>query len=313
MRRNCLLLILVVASLVIGPVNRLPETSSAPPSVPSIASPPRPVTDQALIRRTARRLPANRPQLPGPPRRRLPPAGAPTPSPGDGDAGTGLGIFTGAASALGYYGGHAAFPSLELGPVPAGTSAFLYAPTAMNANTCLEWTTTYMRYSTDNATRQQVWVWDHCVLKGVAWSTPMDTVFQTNYLRNYNGNNLYFVELLQSAKPDGVTNVTYDAMLFNFTTNAWEISFEITNNLQPDTTGGWAVHENDMQQANMCPSLPAIIADQVQVKISGSFVYATPQNSNTYAGGWCFTNTPPPSTYTLQVLVQNYQWKVTTP
>ncbi len=141
----------------------------------------------------------------------------------------------------------------------------------------------------------------------------MDSVFITNYLRNFNGNNEYFVELLQTAQPDGTTNVTYDAMIYNFTTNAWERSFEITTNLQPDTPGGWAFHENYFQQANICPSLPAIVADQIQVKISGTFVYTTPSNSNVDLAGWCFTNAPPPPTYTSQMLVPNYQWRVTTP
>ena len=212
---------------------------------------------------------------------------------------------------MGYYAAHTAVPTLELGPVQA--AAFLYAPTAMNANTCLEWTTAYTRYPGDTQSLRSAWVWDHCVLKGAATSIPMDSVFQTNYWRNYNGNNVYFVELLQSGVPDGTKNITYDAMIYNWTTNAWDLSYEITNNLLADTLGGWAVHENDMQAANACPSLPAIVADQIQVLLGGTWTLASASNSVSYAKGWCFTNTPPPSTYNLQVLAPNYQWQVTTP
>ena len=301
---------LVATVLVIG-LSQLADVVSAPPPVQTITRLPAPIADQEQVRRTARILPIVRPQLPGPVRRRLPSPGTPTPSPGDGDAGTGIGIFTPAGNALGYYGAHSAFPTLELGPVQA--AAFLYAPTAMNANTCLEWTTAYTRYPGDTQTLRSVWVWDHCVLKGAATSIPMIDNFITNYLRNINGNNVYVVELLQSAVPDGSANVTYDAMIYNFTTSQWEISFETTNNLKPDTAGGWSVHENDMQQASVCPSLPTIITDQIQVKISGTFVLATSSNSINYSGGWCFASTPPPPTYTLQVLQQNYNWQVTTP
>ena len=301
------LLSVILSLALLGIVTPVLEVTGAPRAARTITTPPHPVTNQGQYRKTAHRLAVSKPHFTRPLRRRYPKR-VPPPALGDGDAGTDLGITTGAASAVGYYAAHTAVPDLELGPVQA--PAFLYAPTGMNANTCLEWTTAYSRYPGDTQTARALWVWDHCVAQGVATSIPMDSTFTTNYLTYYNGANVFWVELVQSAVPDGTTSVTYDAMIYNFTTNAWDLAYEVISNRLPDTYGGWSVHENDMQQANACPSLPAIRADQIQLLMGGAWTLASSANSRTYATGWCFTQG---SQYNLQVMVPNYQWQVTTP
>lgn len=71
----------------------------------------------------------------------------------------------------------------------------------------------------------------------------------SNYLTYYNGANVFWVQLIQTAVPDGTTSVTYDAMIYNFNTNQWDLACEVSTSRLPDTSGGWTVHESDMQQA----------------------------------------------------------------
>ena len=300
---------LTLSLTMLGAVSPVSEVAGAPRAARVITSPPRPVTNQAQYRKTAHRLKMMRPHFASPPKRRFPKRGTPPrPALGDGNAGTDLGIDTTLGTAVGYYAAHAAAPDLELGPVQA--PAFLYAPTGMNANSCLEWTTAYTRYPGDTQTARAVWVWDHCAAQGIGTSIPMDSNFTSNYLTSYNGANVYWVELVQSAVPDGTTSITYDAMIYNFNTNQWDLAYEVNTARVPDTSGGWSVHENDMQQANVCPSLPPIVADQIQALMGGAWTYANSSNSYAWAIGWCFTNA---SRYNLQVLAPNYRWQVTSP
>ena len=308
MRRSIRALLSVILSLaLLGVVSPALEVSGAPRAARVITKPPQPVTNQGQYRKTAHRLTVKRPHFASPPKRRYPKR-VPPPALGDGDAGADLGVTTGVGTATGYYAAHAAVVDLELGPVQA--PAFLYAPTGMNANSCLEWTTAYTRYPGDTQTARAVWVWDHCIAQGLGTSIPMDSTFSTNYLTYYNGANVVWVELVQSAVPDGSTSVTYDAMIYNFTTNAWDLAYEVITNKYPDTYGGWSTHENDMQQANVCPSLPAIRVDQLQLMMGGAWTLASSSNSRTYSTGWCFTNSPK---YNLQVRAPNYLWQVTSP
>ena len=309
-RRSVRTFLSVILSLMmLGFVSSSSEVTGAPRLGRAISSPPHPVSNQGQYIKTAHRLAIKRPHFGSPPKRRVRGGRAVPPKPawGDGNAGTDLGVTTGLARAVGYYAAHTADPGLELGSVQA--PAFLYAPTGMNANTCLEWTTAYTRYPGDTQTTRAVWVWDHCVTQGIATSILMDSTFINNYLSYYNGGNVFWVELLQTAPPDGSTSVTYDAMIYNFTTNQWDLAYELISGMLPDTSGGWSVHENDLQDANICPSLSPILADQVQVMLGGNWTYATPSNSNTFATGWCYTNAP---AYSLQVLAPNYRWQVTT-
>lgn len=213
---------------------------------------------------------------------------------------------TGADGATGYYAAHEVISTLELPPVPPGAqSLFLYAPTGKNPGNCLETVTAYFRYPGDSSTRREWWVWDHCNAHGVATSMPIDQTFLNQYVRPSGGRNMYLTETVKSALSDFV----YYMLLYNYSTQTWDLIYTLTSTGAVYTTG-WSSHENYFQQANICPSLPPIIADQIKLDFpnQGGWVLISPANSASQAGGWCA-----PSPYTLQVTNANYTWQVTTP
>lgn len=278
---------------------------------------------QPLGRRPSVRIPTRRPQPPAPPPRQLPPRSARVPVPGEGDAGTGMGPFTGAGAALGYYAGHTADPFLELPPVPSGAPyLILYAPTGMNADSCLEAVTAYRRYPGDPGTRREFWIYNHCAVPpGVATSMVVDIAFANKYMAFVNDRTtVYVVQISQSQKPDGSTVVRYDADIYNFQTGIWEWIFSLdTANLprRQDGTpisGGWSAHENYFRQANICPSYADASTEEITILLSGVWVKPTPSNSVQILGGWCWTELPPGgSANTLTWFNQYWGWRVDNP
>lgn len=257
-----------------------------------------------------RRLP-RRPPLPTPPPRRLPARRQRAPLPGDGDAGTGMGPFTGAGAATAYSAYHQVHETLALPPVPPGAPhLFLYAPTGLNADNCLEVVTAYFRYPGDPTTRREFWIWDHCDIRGVAGYATIDSQFVNRYVVNFNGRRAYLVSLQQTGKPDGATPITYNVYLHVPAEQIWDHVYSTVLSQFPVTSGGWSAHENYFQQGGICPSLPAIAADDILVRISGIWTPTTPSNSNQILGGWCHTESP---TYTFTMIDPNRTWEVRTP
>lgn len=314
MKQFAMLLLIVVVQFAVGP---LPSPVAAQSQVRVVTTPPKP------LRSLAEAGPLKPP--PGPPRpmppRSLPGGRArrpsvPTPAPGDG-GGTDIGWATGGASALAYYAAHEVHSTLELPPVaPGGAELRLYAPTGLNADNCLEAATSYLRGPGSPSTTREFFIFSHCnPVYGVVVWTEINAAFIQDYVASFRGRNVYFVQVQQSRKPDGVSTVGYQAFIWNWPMQRWDWIYDLQTAALPQTLGGWAAHESFFRNSGFCPSLPPIVADEIQVRLptgpdTFDWFYVTPSYGAQMRLGYCYAD---PATYTLTFINLLWTWQVTTP
>lgn len=271
---------------------------AAPAQRVSPYPPPLDAKDIPAMTHTPRRPPRAHPTIRLPLRRKM---RAPSPSPGQGDAG----IWFTTTEATGYYAAHEVYPDLQLPPVPPGAPwLFLYAPTGKNPGNCEEIVTAYFRFPGDTTTTREYWIVDKCNNPDTILAFyPIDAAFLADYVRPFGGRNMYISEVIRSEFGAGI----YYALLWNFTMSWWDLVWQLNSTfVHPN---GWSSHENYFQDAQLCPSLPPIMADDINLDFpQQGWVRASPNNSEENIQGWCH-----PSPYNLQMINRNWTWQVTTP
>jgi hypothetical protein len=282
----------VARSFVVSSVSDLAEPADPPP--PSPLDPLDPRLRSMLRPDTTRHLDlvgvpaANLPHRRGGKERRIPEEAA---------AWTQFGVFLSQGQGItAVYTGKDAQTDLSL---PPGISTTLYAPTLVPPDACLESAPGHFRGPSDAMTIHGHGFFDLC--EGVWRSFKyMDATFKSTYVRIYDGEERFFVEIIQSGG-------TWYGLLFNFNTTSWETQASTT---LTRSSIGWNAYEAYNLELDGCPAMPTIRSAPVQVYTAsgGWHLLQSSAEAATYQGS---PDVAPcsPAYYQLQTNASFYDWQ----
>jgi len=178
--------------------------------------------------------------------------------------------------------------SLQPGNDPNNPFNTLYAPTTKGSDgSCLENGTDYWRYM-GNSVAAAFRVYTFCNTPGFVVSKSINSTFTKAYVR-YFGN---------GASPQYTTEIAllsdglWHALIFNYTTNAYEDLYSTSGSNNYNLGGGWSIFETHYA-TGPCSSPPPIVSLNIEVQsATGLWAPISPANSDsTYNFGTCFDPT----------------------
>jgi hypothetical protein len=158
------------------------------------------------------------------------------------------------------------------------SSSTIYTPTMYPAGgSCIELTTVYTR------SQASVSAWDWCRSINFAASVPINSSFLTTYTDG--SSHAYTGRVIKT----NASSNTWQASLYNYTTDSWDTLFTQSGQNQSGRTDGWDIEElystvGSSGQAASCDVMAGqnFESSNITVRINGAWTAASTANSDTH-------------------------------